>query len=269
MGEFIDTPVKRYSSGMNARLGFSIAAHLEPDVLIIDEVLSVGDMAFQQQVHRADGASSSSDGVAIVFVSHNLQAVDQLCDRALFLNHEAVAIGPTNEVLTKYVETSGLQTSVSPDTKVMLTAAELLRDGRPAHDVEPGARLTLRLSYLPTETFTDVTFSLVALRSSDNLFVYHGMFGMEEVGQDVVRDGQAFVVEYDFCANVTRGHYHLEAQIYNNLTQRFVSRVSPVANMSVSETRTYAGVADLGVVARPGTPHVPRAAVSAGVGGRA
>src|SRR5207248_9465421 len=78
VADFIDTPVKRYSSGMNARLGFSIAAHLNPDVLIIDEVLSVGDMSFQQRcVERM--ADFKRRGTVIVFVSHNLQAVADLC----------------------------------------------------------------------------------------------------------------------------------------------------------------------------------------------
>lgn len=267
MDEFIDTQAKRYSSGMNARLGFAIAANLEPDVLIIDEVLSVGDMAFQRKcIERME--RFKQDGVAIAFVSHNLQAIDQLCDKALYLNHAVVAHGKTQDVLTKYVESSGLQTTETPDTQVKLVAAELLRNGAPAHDVEPGQRLTLRLTYQPSESFTDVTFSLVALRSSDQLFVYHGMFGMDEVGQRLIREGEAFSIEYQFQVNLTRGHYYLEAQIYNNLTQRFVSRVSPVANISVAETRTYAGVADLGVVAGPanGTKAAP---VAAGVGGLA
>ena len=102
VGEFIDTPVKRYSSGMNARLGFSIAAHLDPDVLIIDEVLSVGDMTFQQKcVNRMLDFKGS--GVAIVFVSHNLNAISKLCDRAVLLNHEVIAAGDTQDVLNSYV----------------------------------------------------------------------------------------------------------------------------------------------------------------------
>ena len=87
---------------MNARLGFSIAAHLEPDVLIIDEVLSVGDMGFQQRcIERM--AEFKKQGVAIVFVSHNLQAVAGLCERALFLHGEVRALGPAPEVIEQYV----------------------------------------------------------------------------------------------------------------------------------------------------------------------
>src|SRR5207253_3506139 len=81
---FIDTPVKRYSSGMNARLGFSIAAHLSPDVLLIDEVLSVGDMAFQAKCQERM-KRFRSEGTAIVFVSHHLPAVASLCSQVLLL----------------------------------------------------------------------------------------------------------------------------------------------------------------------------------------
>jgi ABC-type polysaccharide/polyol phosphate transport system ATPase subunit len=84
IGDFIDTPVKRYSSGMNARLGFSIAAQVDPDVLVIDEVLAVGDFHFQQKCY-ARLEEFRRAGAAIVFVSHNVQAITELCDRALLL----------------------------------------------------------------------------------------------------------------------------------------------------------------------------------------
>src|SRR5688572_4811781 len=84
IGEFIDTPVKRYSSGMNARLGFAVAAHIDPDVLIIDEVLAVGDAAFQQKCYQRL-EDFRRGGAAIVFVSHNMQVVVSLCERALLL----------------------------------------------------------------------------------------------------------------------------------------------------------------------------------------
>src|SRR3989475_5449862 len=84
--EFIDTPVKRYSSGMNARLGFAIAAHLDPDVLLVDEVLSVGDAEFQKQC-IARMRQLVGRGTSLVFVSHNLPAVPELCTRALVVDH--------------------------------------------------------------------------------------------------------------------------------------------------------------------------------------
>src|SRR5712691_3698887 len=85
LGPFIDTPVKRYSSGMNARLGFSIAAHLDPDVLLIDEVLAVGDAAFQQKCFDRM-RDLRKRGIPLVFISHNHVAVLELCGRALLIS---------------------------------------------------------------------------------------------------------------------------------------------------------------------------------------
>ena len=102
--EFIDTPVKRYSSGMYARLGFSVAAHVDPDVLIVDEVLSVGDSLFQQKcIQRMREIISS--GAAVLFVSHNLKAVAEFCQRCLLLEKgKTVAIGTPDEVIATYLQ---------------------------------------------------------------------------------------------------------------------------------------------------------------------
>ena len=100
---FIDTPTKRYSSGMNARLGFSIAAHLSPDVLIIDEVLAVGDFEFQQ---RAFGRmrSLARSGIPVVVVSHQLDRVAELCTKAILLERGRVKMaGPTHECIQAYL----------------------------------------------------------------------------------------------------------------------------------------------------------------------
>jgi lipopolysaccharide transport system ATP-binding protein len=100
---FLDTPVKRYSSGMYLRLAFSVAAHLEPEILIVDEVLAVGDAQFQRKcLGRMDEVGSS--GRTVLFVSHNLQAVRQLCNRALWLDRGQLREhGDTDAVLSAYL----------------------------------------------------------------------------------------------------------------------------------------------------------------------
>ncbi len=145
---FIDTPVKRYSSGMNARLGFAIAAHLSPDVLIIDEVLSVGDMAFQQKcVDRMN--AFKREGVAIVFVSHNMQAVSSLCDRALFLKSTVCAIGPVQDVIGSYLESAHVGATTNPDAPIEVTSARLVsRDGSLVTAATPGTPLRLEVTLL-------------------------------------------------------------------------------------------------------------------------
>jgi lipopolysaccharide transport system ATP-binding protein len=99
---FIDTPVKRYSSGMQARLGFAVAAHLEPDVLLVDEVLAVGDAVFQEKcLERMQ--EIAQQGTAIIFISHDLQAVSSLCQRCLLLRQgQRAAYGATADVVAQY-----------------------------------------------------------------------------------------------------------------------------------------------------------------------
>ena len=102
VAEFIDTPVKRYSSGMYVRLGFSIVAHLDPDILLLDEVLAVGDVAFQAKcIDRI--AELRKKGCTIIFVSHDLAAVYRVCDRALLLSHgQLVMEGAPRPVIDHY-----------------------------------------------------------------------------------------------------------------------------------------------------------------------
>jgi lipopolysaccharide transport system ATP-binding protein len=102
--KFIDTPVKRYSSGMSVRLAFAVAAHLEPEILLVDEVLAVGDAEFQRRcLGRMEDMGDS--GRTVLFVSHNMQAVTQLCDRALLLDGgEVVLDGQSNEVVAHYLQ---------------------------------------------------------------------------------------------------------------------------------------------------------------------
>src|SRR5712692_698878 len=101
---FIDTPVKRYSSGMYTRLAFAIAAHLEPEILIVDEVLAVGDLAFQKKCLGKMGGAAK-DGRTVLFVSHAMEAVRKLCGRGILLDRgEIVAQGRIEDVIAKYVE---------------------------------------------------------------------------------------------------------------------------------------------------------------------
>jgi ABC-type polysaccharide/polyol phosphate transport system ATPase subunit len=170
--DFIDTPVKRYSSGMNARLGFSIAANLNPDVLVIDEVLAVGDMAFQQRcINRME--EFKRDGVAIVFVSHNLQAVASLCDEAVFMASEVKAHGRPDDVIRAYVTKSDNTTTASNNDAIRITSANLYdQNGRLVESaVQPGTLLRLRVAFSPAVEARDVTFEFLLYRSTDNLLV--------------------------------------------------------------------------------------------------
>ena len=138
--KFIDTPVKRYSSGMYLRLAFAVAAHLEPEILIVDEVLAVGDASFQKKclnkMHTV-----GKEGRTVLFVSHNLSAVTSLCQRAIWLNQgQVITDGPSQQTVSEYLN-SGLlmmgqqewpDASVAPGNDIVRVRAVRLRteDGR-------------------------------------------------------------------------------------------------------------------------------------------
>jgi lipopolysaccharide transport system ATP-binding protein len=101
---FLDTPVKRYSSGMSVRLAFSVAAHLEPEILLVDEVLAVGDASFQRR-SLARMTEVAKEGRTVVFVSHNLAIIRALCERGILLEHGRVALdGPSGETIDEYLK---------------------------------------------------------------------------------------------------------------------------------------------------------------------
>lgn len=122
--KFIDTPVKFYSSGMYVRLAFSVAAHLDPDILILDEVLAVGDAAFQEKSMKKI-RSTMENGTTVLFVSHSMGAVEKLCSKTIMLNYGKVEIiGPTSLVTEKY---NKLMRNEINDTKVI--KSEWTNDG--------------------------------------------------------------------------------------------------------------------------------------------
>ena len=151
---FVDTPVKHYSSGMYLRLAFAVAAHLEPEILLVDEVLAVGDAAFQKRCLGKIG-EVAQEGRTVIFVSHNLSAVERLCDQALLLDHGRVAFqGPTADAIERYLQAGpGAEGMLAEASRrpgrggVRFTRIRVLCDGRPAIHLTSGSRVELLLDY--------------------------------------------------------------------------------------------------------------------------
>jgi lipopolysaccharide transport system ATP-binding protein len=143
---YIDTPVKRYSSGMYVRLAFAVAAHLEPEILIVDEVLAVGDIQFQKKcLDKIQDVSR--DGRTVLFVTHNLTVVASLCERVLlFKDGKKVTEGKTEKVISTFVQSGQVTTATKTDWaisdreasngRLWLVAARILCEGRVTQDVE-------------------------------------------------------------------------------------------------------------------------------------
>jgi ABC-type polysaccharide/polyol phosphate transport system ATPase subunit len=168
---FLDVPVKRYSSGMKIRLGFSIAAHVDPDILLVDEVLAVGDARFQRKCLARIKSMLESD-ITILYVSHELTSLERLCERALWLDQGVVRqLGPSAEVVRAYLRE--VETRFSSHVPIRLTSPggfvldriELLAgEGADSH-VRTGEALAIKLFY---ESPADFVPAQVAIKVLDD-----------------------------------------------------------------------------------------------------
>jgi lipopolysaccharide transport system ATP-binding protein len=154
--EFLDTPVKRYSSGMYVRLAFAVAAHLDPDILLLDEVLAVGDFAFQRKcMNFARGLEKK--GATILFVSHNMFSIKTMCQRVIYLKKGQIVFdGPTTEGLKLYEDDSRLADAPwfrdAADAPIKFTDVMLLNEkGAPTSVFNFGERMTVRMRYTARE----------------------------------------------------------------------------------------------------------------------
>jgi lipopolysaccharide transport system ATP-binding protein len=155
--KFVDTPVKRYSSGMYVRLAFAVAAHLEPEILLVDEVLAVGDAAFQKRCLGKMG-DVAREGRTIIFVSHNMAAIESLCETSiLFKEGRLEAHGPSNAIVERYLTSgreldSGVSSLTTHPGRVYgsipaMKRVTLLSDNRLAGAIRIGAPLQIRVDY--------------------------------------------------------------------------------------------------------------------------
>jgi len=137
---YIDTPVKRYSSGMYVRLAFAVAAHLESEILIVDEVLAVGDAEFQKKCLGKMGDVSKGEGRTVLFVSHNIGSIKALCQKGLFLENGFMNFsGNIDDVVQKYIESNAEENVLKtfsklsnyPDKPMVINSVQLLKNGLP------------------------------------------------------------------------------------------------------------------------------------------
>jgi ABC-type polysaccharide/polyol phosphate transport system ATPase subunit len=235
IGEFIDTPVKRYSSGMNARLGFSIAAHLDPDVLIIDEVLAVGDLSFQD---RAFGRIKSmvKSGIPVVIVSHQLDRIAQLCTKCIVLERgRMVRSGLPGECIADYVLGNANTAERLANLPVRLEEMEMLTSST----VRSGDRVAFRLRGTVDEG-TDAVFDPFNIRviATETGHLVYATLGKNH-GLTCPQPG-SFEVEVSLQLNVPPGLYHLETVVHD-LRHNGDAGVGPSTYLQVVDERGFRG----------------------------
>ncbi len=236
--DFIDTPVKRYSSGMNARLGFSIAAHLEPEVLIIDEVLSVGDLAFQE---RAFGRMQEivRSGIPVAVVSHQLDRIATLSTQAILLRRGAlVTSGSPAECISAYVAGQLEAADATPASVPGLSLSPLAVE--PIGTVTSGQRRTVvvRGRYdAATAGDRKFGFGLRVRRMETGQVVFtawSNRFGM------VVQEEGAFVMRFDLQFNLPPGVVALESMVVDSENDQVLGH-GPWVHVEITQGPPFQG----------------------------
>ena len=247
---FLDTPVKRYSSGMTVRLAFAVAAHLDPEVLVIDEVLAVGDAAFQEKCLGKMKEVASGEGRTVLFVSHNMAAVQQLCDRVVYLESGQVhTIGPARQVVQRYLQHRETELTAHTDLRsvarqndlgrtIRFSRCELIAsDGARGHTIAFGSPIRVHVELEADQTVTGVGI-VVGIDSEDGHRIATAL--SEDVGRTIdCRSGHTQHIGVMFGdLTLQPGKYRLS--LGARRSKMPLDHLCPAATFRVSEAQTDA-----------------------------
>ncbi len=240
LDEFIDTPVKRYSSGMNARLGFAIAAHLDPEVLIIDEVLSVGDYRFQQKAFDRIRALCTS-GIPVALVSHQLDRIASLCSTAILLDRGRLVVqGAPSECIAAYVSGHTGEEATPQDDGVRVAVA---LEGEGPAALLSGEWMTLSVE---AEVDTDLPDSVggvsLRVRNLSNGYTVYAI-DTDEHGAPRLAKGR-LDLSVALQMNLGQGVYGIEAYVWDSEGRRALARSATVP-VKISTEAGFLGSAQL------------------------
>jgi ABC-type polysaccharide/polyol phosphate transport system ATPase subunit len=242
--EFLDTPVKRYSTGMYARLGFSVAAHVDPEVLIVDEVLSVGDYVFQNKC-MSRMKEIVNGGAAVVFVSHNLNAVANLCTRALLLDHGRVRLeASTQEVISAYLTQSR---SAASDwaSKEAYVAKVVIRDRHsPRMRFEAGEDAWIDVDVKANRPCKDLSLSLY-LRDDKDYNVFNTSTERLRLPTFSLELGETIRFTFRLKLHLARGAFHIGTTVYRYSIQKNYDEQYPIGTIFITSESDARGVANL------------------------
>jgi lipopolysaccharide transport system ATP-binding protein len=242
--DFLDTPVKRYSSGMYTRLGFSVAAHVEPEILLIDEVLSVGDMSFQQKCIEKM-ISIRNDGTTIIFVSHNLESVNILCPKTILLeNGQIEKIGDTSGVIKEYVgsarkfeEDAYQEANIN---NVILTNTH----NKPQESFFPGEKARVQLEIKSCKPLGECLLGFIVNRVTDGIPVCDYNIPIKINKLNHIFDGY-IPLSIEFDVNLLRGAYTISLHVHHPSSGQYLFKARTIVSFTVEERISWCGVAHL------------------------
>ena len=249
LGEFLNTPVKRYSSGMHARLGFATAIHIDPDILLVDEVLAVGDLAFQSKCMDRIEKFKDKD-VTTVFVTHNLDSVRRICNRVILVNKGEIIIdGTPNRAISGYMDSLA-------ETKIDLGDVGLKKDAE-IQSVELYNKNAIKTTNFQSG---DAAVVRIQVKFNQNMkaneigFFIHRMdrvfvvsTGTKDLGVEltICRAGEVWVIEFPFQVNLLHGTYQLGTEVRSERFNRYLDYIESAITFNVSENYAHGGVVHL------------------------
>jgi ABC-type polysaccharide/polyol phosphate transport system ATPase subunit len=239
--EFIDTPVKRYSTGMYARLGFSVAVHVDPEVLIVDEVLSVGDYLFQQKcVERMRAVIR--EGATVLFVSHNLKNISEFCNRCLMLEQgQTMMTGPAHEVVSAYLQHSrGSHNSRDGSSPVFISKVLVCNESGECARFQSGGKAWVEVELTARARCTKLSVELYATNEKGEIVFETST---ARLGEDsfTLEAGEVFTCTFELYLNVVTGIYHPSITVYRHETQTIFDEWAPAATIYVSSRQDVRG----------------------------
>ncbi|HWP44872.1 MAG TPA: ABC transporter ATP-binding protein [Blastocatellia bacterium] len=228
--DYIDSPLRTYSTGMRMRLGFAVASHARPDILLIDEVLAVGDLSFQRKcIERI--SQFKDEGCTIMLVSHDMTPIRELCDEVLLLRSGRLAAhGPVERVIEEYLSMSaGLSSEPAPDTQselhgsadrigsleVEITSVRMLNSlGTPVTEIDAGEALSIEICFLARQPVATPVFQVYVHRE-DGVVCFDLGLKTEALNLPTIQ-GRGQVVLHIEQLNLNQGKYYCDVGIYNH-----------------------------------------------------
>jgi ABC-type polysaccharide/polyol phosphate transport system ATPase subunit len=259
IGEYLDTPVKRYSSGMYARLGFAIAVHVNPQVLLVDEVLAVGDYAFQMKCY-AHMEKLRSQGTSLILVSHNFEAIRQVCDKGLVMYRgEAIFQGSSSEAVVAYSDTirkSARETNANVpmedglSQRVMTFDAEVKNvslldaDEQLTSVLRSGSTAIVRMKVVFKKNVKNPIFAFT-IRTPEGHLVYNITTRWMGIETPDFKKGDQVHVDFSINVCLLPGYYELGADITSSDLTHYYDRLESAMGFSVIDSSGAKGLADL------------------------
>ncbi len=231
--DFIDTPVKRYSSGMYARLGFAVACHVNPDVMLVDEVLSVGDYLFQRKcVERMKEVIQS--GATVLFVSHNLKTVAEFCQRCLLLDHgREVMIGPVGQVIPSYLNRASVSHLYDSSSKpVTISKVKVRNQYGECERFRSGEKAWVDIAVTAHTRQTKLSVSLY-IHDDQNRCIFDTSTERLGLANFTLEAGEVFECTFELVMNMTEGLFRTAVLVNRYDIQTVYDRWEPATTFYV------------------------------------